>query len=188
MSDEDFNPDDVVIPALLRAGPEQLRQRDPDQPCRAPGMTTCSAQRCAYRAGRAEQTMAVRPRALVRELRVSKQAASQLVDTLVLRGYLERAENPEDRRRIDVLPTERGRAAAAAIKNGVQSVDDELARMITPAQLAGLRAGLFALADIRDRSDEQIAAGAPAVAARRPSVRKVHACMPEAHGNLFSDP
>src|ERR1700748_1997683 len=34
---------------------------------------------------------------LVRALGVSKQAASQLVDTLVLRGYLERHANADDR-------------------------------------------------------------------------------------------
>ncbi len=36
---------------------------------------------------------------LIRQLGVSKQAASQLIDTLVLRGYLERATDPSDRRR-----------------------------------------------------------------------------------------
>src|SRR5689334_4573730 len=48
---------------------------------------------------------------LVKELGVSKQAAGQLVDTLVLRGYLERAADPDDRRRISVTLTARGRAA-----------------------------------------------------------------------------
>lgn len=156
MSDEDFNPDDVVIPALLRAARSSYGN--------AIRLSLAAAgyddlpRNGAYVLG-GLVNHGGQAQGLVRELRVSKQAASQLVDTLVLRGYLERAENPDDRRRIDVLPTERGRAAAAAIKNGVQSVDAELARMITPEQLAGLRAGLFALADIRDRSDEQIAAG-----------------------------
>ena len=53
---------------------------------------------------------------LVRQLGVSKQAASQLIDTLVLRGYLERAGDPADRRRVTVSATERGRAAATAIR------------------------------------------------------------------------
>src|ERR1700761_7960305 len=46
---------------------------------------------------------------LVKELRVSKQAAGQLVDTLVLRGYLERTADKEDRRKLTVNLTERGR-------------------------------------------------------------------------------
>jgi len=88
---------------------------------------------------------------LVRQLGVSKQAASQLIDTLVVRGYLERHPNPEDRRRVTILPTERGRGAAAAIRSGVEAVDAELATLISPAELAGLRAGLFALCQIRDQ-------------------------------------
>src|SRR5690348_5485279 len=43
---------------------------------------------------------------------VSKQTFSQLVDTLVMRGYLERSPDPEDRRRIALALTERGAAAA----------------------------------------------------------------------------
>jgi DNA-binding MarR family transcriptional regulator len=51
--------------------------------------------------------------ALVRDLKTSKQAAGQLVDALVLRGYLERTPNPDDRRKLTVTLTERGKAAAA---------------------------------------------------------------------------
>jgi DNA-binding MarR family transcriptional regulator len=98
--------------------------------------------------------------ALVRQLGVSKQAASQLIDTLVVRGYLERRPNPEDRRRVTVEATERGRAAAAAVRSAVVAVDEELAGLITPAQMKGLRTGLVALCDIRDRfEDEARAAG-----------------------------
>jgi DNA-binding MarR family transcriptional regulator len=92
---------------------------------------------------------------LVRQLGVSKQAASQLIDTLVLRGYLTREVDPDDRRRVAIAATERGQAAAAAIRQGVVSVDEELAAMITPDELAGLRAGLVALCDIRDRFEDE---------------------------------
>jgi DNA-binding MarR family transcriptional regulator len=91
------------------------------------------------------------PADLIRELGVTKQAASQLIDTLVLRGYLVRAINPDDRRRVTIELTERGAAAAAAVRAGVVSVDAELEAMLSPAKLAGLRAGLMALWDIRDR-------------------------------------
>ncbi len=83
---------------------------------------------------------------MIRGLGVTKQAVSQLIDTLALRGYLTRELDPADRRRMTVEPTERGRAAAVAIRAAVEEVDAELARMITPAELAGLRAGLAALA------------------------------------------
>jgi DNA-binding MarR family transcriptional regulator len=82
-------------------------------------------------------------------LRVSKQAASQLIDTLVIRGYLDREIDPDDRRRILVHLTERGNAAATAIQDAVEAVDADLAQRITPEQLDGLRAGLAALGEIR---------------------------------------
>ena len=90
---------------------------------------------------------------MIRSLGVTRQAASQLIDTLVLRGYLSREINPEDRRRMNVVLTERGRAAAAAIRAGIDQVEAELARMLTPADLAGLRAGLAALGQIREQTE-----------------------------------
>jgi DNA-binding MarR family transcriptional regulator len=96
---------------------------------------------------------------LVRELNVSKQAASQLIDTLVVRGYLERQAHPEDRRRVTIDATERGRAAAAAVRQAVVSVDQELAGLISAQELAGLRAGLTALCDIRERMEDEARAG-----------------------------
>lgn len=90
---------------------------------------------------------------LVRQLGVSKQAASQLVDVLVLRGYLDRQIDPDDRRRMTIALTERGRAAAAAVRAGVEEVDGELALRLSAAQLAGLRAGLEALCAIREAAE-----------------------------------
>jgi len=90
---------------------------------------------------------------LIAALGVTKQAASQLIDTLVIRGYLTREVNPNDRRRMTIELTDRGRAAAAAVRAGVEEVDAELAGMISPAELAGLRAGLAALARIRQRAE-----------------------------------
>ena len=89
---------------------------------------------------------------MIRGLGVTRQAASQLIDTLVVRGYLSREVNPADRRRLNVGLTDRGRAAAAATLAAIAQVDAELAAMITPAELAGLRAGLLALAEIRERT------------------------------------
>jgi len=92
---------------------------------------------------------------MIRALDVSKQAASQLIDTLVLRGYLTREVNQDDRRRMVIGLTERGRAAATAVRAGVDDIDIELARMISREQLAGLRAGLEALSMIKDRIVEK---------------------------------
>jgi DNA-binding MarR family transcriptional regulator len=89
---------------------------------------------------------------VIKGLAVTKQAASQLIDTLVLRGYLERTVNPDDRRRMTIEPTERGRAAAKMVRAGVEEIDAELARMLSPDELAGLRVGLAALGEIKARA------------------------------------
>ena len=46
-----------------------------------------------------------------------------------------------------------GHAAAAAIYAGTESIDVELAGMISPAELAGLRAGPAGLGRIKQRTD-----------------------------------
>ena len=92
---------------------------------------------------------------LIRQLGVSKQAAGQLIDTLVLRGYLERRTNPDDRRRLTLELTARGRAAAEEVREGVEGVNRELAAQLTKDQLDGLRAGLVALTTIREQQEEE---------------------------------
>ncbi len=89
---------------------------------------------------------------MIKGLGVTRQAASQLIDTLVVRGYLDREVNNEDRRRMDIELTERGRAAAAMVRAAVENVDRQLTAMLSPAELAGLRAGLAALATIKEKA------------------------------------
>jgi DNA-binding MarR family transcriptional regulator len=91
---------------------------------------------------------------LVASLGLSKQAASQLIDTLVLREYLERRIDPKDRRRMGVRLTSRGRTAALAIQQAIDTVDAALAQLIGADQLHGLRAGLAAFRDIRTESGD----------------------------------
>ncbi|MGA9077607.1 MAG: MarR family transcriptional regulator [Acidimicrobiales bacterium] len=100
--------------------------------------------------------LAMRGRGAIDQLRglgVSKQAVSQLIDSLVLRGYLNREVDPADRRRMTIELTDRGRAVADEVGEAVGRVEAELAAMITPDELAGMRAGLAALARIRERSE-----------------------------------
>jgi DNA-binding MarR family transcriptional regulator len=82
------------------------------------------------------------------ELAVSKQAASQLVDTLVARGYVERDPDPDDRRRVTIGLTERGRSAAAEIRQAVERVDAELAAKVSADDLARTRVTLGVLVDL----------------------------------------
>jgi DNA-binding MarR family transcriptional regulator len=90
---------------------------------------------------------------MIRSLGVTRQAASQLIDTLVLRGYLSRESNPDDRRRLNIVLTERGRAAGAAIRAATAEVNARLAQMLSPAELDGLRAGLAALGEIKEETE-----------------------------------
>jgi DNA-binding MarR family transcriptional regulator len=86
---------------------------------------------------------------VVASLGLSKQAASQLIDTLVLREYLERRNDPVDRRRMEVRLTGRGRTAAIAIRAAIDAVEAGLAQLISADELHGLRAGLAAYRAIR---------------------------------------
>lgn len=85
---------------------------------------------------------------LVRQLRISKQAAGQLVDTLVMRGYLERTIDQEDRRKLTVTLTERGRAAAVAQASARDDIDTELLASVGQDDLARTRRTLAVLCEI----------------------------------------
>jgi DNA-binding MarR family transcriptional regulator len=85
---------------------------------------------------------------IIRELGVSKQAAGQLVDTLVARGYLDRSPDPEDRRRLTVELTERGRVAFAAGRAAVEEVDGQLRERIGADYVAHARVALGAIIDV----------------------------------------
>jgi DNA-binding MarR family transcriptional regulator len=148
---DEIDRDEVVIPALLRAARGSYTQAIGSRLAEAgfedlPRNGGFVLGGMANRGGSAVE--------MIRGLGVSKQAASQLIDTLVLRGYLTRAVNPVDRRRMTIELTERGRAAAAAVRAGVQTIDAELARLLTPVELDGLRSGLAALGRIKARMQQ----------------------------------
>ncbi|MEI9986945.1 MAG: MarR family transcriptional regulator [Aliidongia sp.] len=96
---------------------------------------------------------------LVRELRISKQAAGQLVDTLVMRGYLDRTVDGADRRKLTVTLTERGKAAATAQAEARNRIDAELLASVGPDDISRTRRTLAVLIDIgrqggADQADE----------------------------------
>jgi DNA-binding MarR family transcriptional regulator len=82
---------------------------------------------------------------IIDALGVSKQAAGQLVDTLVTRGYLTRAADPDDRRRLTITLTDRGLAAAEVIRTAVERVDASVLGRVGPEYVAHTRATLAAL-------------------------------------------
>jgi DNA-binding MarR family transcriptional regulator len=89
---------------------------------------------------------------VIASLGLSKQAASQLIDTLVLRDYVERRTDPQDRRRMEVRLTDRGSTAAIAIRTAIDAIDAALAQLVTADELRGLRAGLAAFREIREHA------------------------------------
>lgn len=86
--------------------------------------------------------------ALIRDLRLSKQAAGQLVETLVTRGYLARAVDGQDRRRLVVTLTDRGRAAAATQAAARERVDAALLAKVGAHCIEQTRVALAALTEI----------------------------------------
>lgn len=90
---------------------------------------------------------------LVKELRVSKQSAGQLVDTLVARGYLEREVDPEDRRKLTVRLTDRGRGAAAAQAEARGAIDAALVARTNREDVSRLRRMLAELIDMGQDSE-----------------------------------
>jgi len=92
---------------------------------------------------------------LVRELGVSKQAAGQLVDMLVLRGYIDRTVDANDRRKLTVALTERGRTAADIQKAAREKIDAELSARVGSEEILSARRVLAALIGIGHREKEE---------------------------------
>ena len=90
------------------------------------------------------------------DLGVTKQAVSQLIDTLVSRDYLTRSPDPDDRRRITLELTERGQQVVDAVLRGVEAVDIQLQERVSPEQIEAMRSVLVSLAEIKSAS---VAAG-----------------------------
>jgi DNA-binding MarR family transcriptional regulator len=93
---------------------------------------------------------------LIKELRVSKQAAGQLVDMLVLRGYLERTVDAQDRRKLTVTLTERGRAAAAVQAAAREKIDAELIARAGEKDVLCTRRTLAALINIGMEKEKEL--------------------------------
>ncbi len=90
---------------------------------------------------------------LIKELGVSKQGAGQLVDTLVLRGYLNRTVDADDRRKLTVTLTERGRAAAATQAAARETIDAELTSCVGPEAVSCTRRTLAVLIDLGRKNE-----------------------------------
>ena len=85
---------------------------------------------------------------LIWQLRISKQAAGQLVDALATHGYLERRADANYRRKLVVTLTERGKGAAAAQAAARKRIDAQLLAAVGPEDLKRTVRTLAALIDM----------------------------------------
>ena len=105
--------------------------------------------------GLASQTRALPLAEIIDDLGLSKQAAGQLVDAMVARGYLERRTDPEDRRRLIVSLTGRGSDAARLQTAARKSMDQALAERTSEVGLSALRRMLAAIIGLGRRDDDR---------------------------------
>jgi DNA-binding MarR family transcriptional regulator len=72
----------------------------------------------------------------------------ELVDDLVAKGYLERHEDPADRRAKRIYLTGKGRAAAAASKVAMRQVEQRISETLGTPQYQQMRRNLAAIAEL----------------------------------------
>ncbi len=82
---------------------------------------------------------------LGRKMGVSKQAVSQLLDTLVARGYVKRTVDPVDRRRTKLKLTRRGTRVASTCRQAVDEVEQLLVERVGTRCIEQTRITLTAL-------------------------------------------
>ncbi|MGH8217641.1 MAG: MarR family transcriptional regulator [Steroidobacteraceae bacterium] len=90
----------------------------------------------------------VSARDLVRKMGVSKQAVSQLLDTLVSRGYVERSLDTVDRRRTRLRLTRRGARVASVCRRAVDDIEQQLLQSVGARCVEHTRATLTALIEL----------------------------------------
>lgn len=83
---------------------------------------------------------------LAEHLDVTKQAASQMVEELVTKGYVERRPHPDDARARLIVLTRRGWACTRAADEAATEILRPWADALGPERLAALRADLSRIA------------------------------------------
>lgn len=136
--------EDVAFPAMLRGA--RAAYRIAIRPALAAAGCDDMPRNGVYVVGAIARTGAPLSQ-IITELGMSKQAAGQVVDALVTRGYLDRAIDPADRRRLNITLAGRGEAAAAVIREAIDQVDGRLAARVGAEYVAHTRATLAALVE-----------------------------------------
>lgn len=79
---------------------------------------------------------------------MAPQSMGELVDDLVSRGYLERREDPADRRAKRIYLTQKGRTTTAASNVAVRQVEQTISEMLGAQHYQQLRRDLAAIAEL----------------------------------------
>jgi DNA-binding MarR family transcriptional regulator len=138
-------PEDVVLPVLLGAARRSYGLAI-NQALEAAGFDDMP-RRGSFVIGSVRRGGSLAMGDLAAGLSMSKQAASQLVDALVTRGYLDRSPDQVDRRRMSVVLTERGREAEVEIRTAVERMDAALVTEVGERALADARRVLGVLVE-----------------------------------------
>lgn len=85
---------------------------------------------------------------VIDQLQLSKQAAGQLVDALVERDYLKREVDAEDRRRLTIALSTRGRSAAKVLAAARVRIDEQLSERVGEKDVQIMRRALTTLIQI----------------------------------------
>ena len=95
----------------------------------------------------------ISPAGLGGRLGISKQAVSQLLDALVLRGYVERSIDTVDRRRMRLALTDRGKDVAAICRLAIDRLERRIAEMVGEEFIQHTRRTLEALITLASKPD-----------------------------------
>jgi DNA-binding MarR family transcriptional regulator len=79
---------------------------------------------------------------------MAPQSMGELVDDLVSKGYLERHEDPADRRAKRIYLTEKGRTTAAASQVAVRQVEQQISEILGVRHYQQMRRNLAAIAEL----------------------------------------
>lgn len=86
---------------------------------------------------------------------MAPQSMGELIDDLVAKGYLERHEDPADRRAKRIYLTGKGRATAAASTVAMRRLEEKISEILGAPQYQQMRRNLAAIAEL----DPEMTAG-----------------------------
>jgi DNA-binding MarR family transcriptional regulator len=84
----------------------------------------------------------------------SPAARERLIAQLIEHGFVERGSGASQFATPDLATTEKGHIAAHAVREGIEDVNVQLANKLTPDELSTFVAGLMALIEIKEESED----------------------------------